>query len=525
MEKPMKGRSPIVRKCLCALVALLFVCTNAVAAEWFTLSPDGLLVPDQASIPTDPGLTVNRADETGVAVSVQLAGVVLDTRQHEAGAFTSVTWPESATLGEIGQPALPVMRRLIVVPDGATFALDVTAGQPVRVGLDAAGYPPMLDPLQAPVPKIPGAWENAPFDFDAAAYVIDALQPADRARVTELGIVRGHRLALLEVFPVAYNPSRGELVLWPQIEAVVTFRGGRLPSPAARPLPGLDGVLLNPPPMAARRDLGNYLIIVPTTYETDITAFVNAKTSRGYTVLIHVITPGTANTIIKGYIESLWGTADQPDYVLLVGDTDSIPKWTGQGSGSPDTDIQYACMDGSGDWYPDIPIGRFPVRSPEDLQAVIAKTILVEEQSFPDPEYTTRAVFMASQDNWPVSEGTHNYCIETYLDPAGFTTDKLYCHTYNATTQQVRDSFNGGRIYGIYSGHGSTYSWADGPPFSQSDVEGLWNDGLYRHRVLHRDLDPPGEQGRRHHLRLVGQQLLDRGRHSPEATLRRVLPG
>ncbi|MHC4615761.1 MAG: C25 family cysteine peptidase [Planctomycetota bacterium] len=475
----MKGRALIVRECLCALVALLFVCTNALAAEWFTLSPDGQLVPDQTSLPTDPGLAVNRADETGVAVSVQLAGVVLDARQHEAGAFTSVTWPESATLGEIGQPALPVMRRLLVVPNGATFALDVTAGQPMRVDLAAAGYPAMVDPLQAPVPKIPGAWENAPFDFDAAAYTIDALQPAERVQVTELGIVRGHRLALLEIRPVAYNPVRGQLVLWPQIEAAVSFANGRGVSEAARPLAPLGGVLLNPPAMAAARDLGNYLIVVPTTFESGITALVSAKINRGFNVLTHVIAPGTSNTVIKGYIESLWGTADQPDYILLVGDTNSIPAWTGQGTGSPDTDIQYACMDGSGDWYPDIPIGRFPVRTPEQLTDVITKTIFFEEGNYPDPEYLVRAVFMASEDNYQVSEGTHNYCIENYLDPAGFTSDKLYCHTYNATTQQVRDSFNDGRIYGIYSGHGGTYSWADGPPFSQSDVEGLWNDGLY----------------------------------------------
>ena len=475
----MKGRALTVRECLCALVALLFVCTNAVAAEWFTLSPDGQLVRDDTSLPNDPGLFVNRADEAGVAVSVQLAGVVLDARDLDAGAFTSVTWPESAILGEIGQPTLPVMRRLIVVPDEATFALDVTAGLPVRVDLAAAGYPGMVDPRQAPVPKIPGAWENAPFDFDAVAYAIDALQPAQRAQVTELGIVRGHRLALLEVFPVAYNAARGELVLWPQIEAEVSFQGGRPPSNAARPIPGLGEVLLNPPAMAAQRDVGNYLIVVPTTFESGITAFVNAKTNRGFTVMTHVIAPGTSNSVIKGYIESLWGTADQPDYILLVGDTNSIPAWTGQGTGSPDTDIQYACMDGSGDWYPDIPIGRFPVRSPEQLTDVITKTIFFEEGNYPDTEYLVRAVFMASQDNYPVSEGTHNYVIDNYMTPNGFTSDKLYCHTYNATTQQVRDSFNDGRIFGIYSGHGGTYSWADGPPFSQSDVEGLWNDGLY----------------------------------------------
>jgi hypothetical protein len=479
VEILMRRRALFVRVCLCALAALLFVCTNAVAAEWVTLSPDGQLVPDDPSLAAEPDLAVTRADETGVAVTARLEGVVLDARQVRAGAFTSVTWPESAPLGGIGQPVLPVVRRLIVVPDGATFTLEVAAGRPVRVDLAAAGYPGLVEPRQAPVPKIPGARENAPFDFDGAAYTIDALQPADRVQVTELGIVRGHRLALLEIRPVAYNPARGELVLWPQVDATVSFANARAANAAARALAPLGGVLLNPPELPARLDLGNYLIVVPTAFEPGISAFVNAKINRGFNVLTHVIAPGTANTTIKSYIQSLWGTADQPDYLLLVGDTDSIPHWTGGGIGTPATDIQYACMDGAGDWYPDIPIGRFPVRSPQQLADVIAKTLFFEEGNYPDPEYLVRAVFMASEDNYTVSEGTHNYCIHNYLDPAGFTSDKLYCHTYNATTQQVRDAFNDGRIYGIFSGHGSTTGWADGPPFSQGDVQGLWNDGLY----------------------------------------------
>jgi hypothetical protein len=168
---------------------------------------------------------------------------------------------------------------------------------------------------------------------------------------------------------------------------------------------------------------------------------------------------------------------------------------------------------------------------------VITKTIFFEEGNYPDTEYLVRAVFMASQDNYPVSEGTHNYVIDNYMTPNGFTSDKLYCHTYNATTQQVRDSFNDGRIFGIYSGHGGTYSWADGPPFSQSDVEALERRAVslrlqlrlhhrhvHRHGVLHGDLDPATGQGRRDDLRLIGQQLLDRGRHPGEEALRRHLP-
>jgi hypothetical protein len=479
MEVFMKGRALFVRDCLCALVALVFVCAPAGAAEWFVLTPDRQLAQDPVAPPVDPGLVVRRADETGVDVSVRLGGIVLDAVQHPAGWFTSVTWPESAPYGEIGQPSLPVTRKLIVVPDGAAIALDVRTSRPLRVNLAELGYPDLVEPRQAPVPKLPGARENAPFDFDAAAYAGDDLQPAERVQVTELGVMRGHRLALLEIHPVAYNPALGELMLWPRIEATVSFAGGRGLSPAARPLPSLGGELLNPPAMPAARDLGNYLIIVPTTYEDGIAGFVSAKTARGFNVLTHVIAPGTANTVIKSYIESLWGTAEQPDYILLVGDTNSIPEWTGGGTGSPDTDIQYACMDGAGDWYPDIPLGRFPVRSADQLADVISKTLFFEEANYPDTEYLARAVFMASEDNYPVSEGTHNYCIDNYLEPAGFACDKLYCHTYNATTQQVRDCFNNGRIYGIYSGHGATTYWADGPPFYQSDVQGLFNDGLY----------------------------------------------
>jgi hypothetical protein len=483
----MRRRALFVRECACALAALLFVCASAGAAEWFTLAPGHQLVRDHTSSPTGPGLAVVRADETGVALSVQLTGVVLDARQTRAGDFTTVSWPDSAILGQTGAPALPVMRKLIVVPDGATVSLDVWADRPLHVDLAAAGYQGVIGPRQAPVPKLPGARQNAPFDFDEAAYRLDALVPADRAEVIELGIVRGHRLALLEVRPVAYHAVRGELVLWPRIEVAVSFEGGRPAGHAAGTLPRLDGVLLNPPttppttppPMGAGRDTGNYLIVVPTTFEAAIGEFVDAKIARGFNVITHVIAPGTSNTTIKSFIESLWGTADRPDYLLLVGDTNSIPHWIGGGTGSPATDIQYACMDGPGDWFPDIPIGRFPVRSTGQLLDVIGKTLFFEEQNYPDPDYVLRAVFMASEDNYWVSEGTHNWVIDNYMDPNGFTSDKLYCHTYNATTQQVRDSFNDGRLYGIYSGHGSTYSWADGPPFYQSDVQGLFNDGLY----------------------------------------------
>ena len=182
-------------------------------------------------------------------------------------------------------------------------------------------------------------------------------------------------------------------------------------------------------------------------------------------------------------------------------------------------------MDGSTDWYPDLSVGRFPVDDTTELAHVIDKTVAFDDGELADPNYMFRAVFMASNDNYTVSEGTHNWVINNYMTPNGIESDKLYCHTYNATTQQVTNAFNNGRFYGIYSGHGATTYWADGPVFYQSNVRNLTNSGMYSfilsfacvtgtyndRRVLHRNVADRGGQRRRRCVGLFGQQLLDRG--------------
>ncbi|HDM67273.1 MAG TPA: PKD domain-containing protein, partial [Thermoplasmatales archaeon] len=56
---------------------------------------------------------------------------------------------------------------------------------------------------------------------------------------------------------------------------------------------------------------------------------------------------------------------------------------------------------------------------------------------------------------------------------------KLYTARYRATTEQIREAINSGRSLIIYSGHGSTTSWVDGPEFTQRDVRNLSNTNLY----------------------------------------------
>jgi len=162
---------------------------------------------------------------------------------------------------------------------------------------------------------------------------------------------------------------------------------------------------------------------------------------------------------------------------LLVGDTDRIPHFTGVGPENPATDLYYTTMDGDGDWYPEFPVGRFSVVNAAQLSGVIAKTIAYETSSVGD--WTNRVTFMAGDDNHTITEGTHDWVVDNYMDPLGYDSSKLYEHSYDATTQDVHDTFNSGTAMGIYSGHGDEYYWADGPRFDQSDVRGLLNTGKY----------------------------------------------
>ncbi|MBU0717761.1 MAG: hypothetical protein KJ749_05880, partial [Planctomycetes bacterium] len=461
-------------------VVLLLVHASAAGSSWVSVAGDGTVSVADTATATAPTLSVLQHNDAGIDAALVAHGFSLVPQATKGGEFVQVSWPEAPVTGEIGSPALPVVRELFVAPPGVEIQLSVTTGDATVVNSDTAGMSLLLLPVQPPIPKLPGARESAPFIFDDAAYAVDAGLLPDRASVQELGIVRGQRLFLLEVYPVDYNPVAKTLTFWPDIAVELDFVGEPGPNAAVIPFRRLQDIVLNPQPNAPRQRLGgNYLIVVASTFESDIASFAAAKSAQGYTVSTYSVPGGTSNSAIKSYITGLWGTPDAPDYILLVGDTNTIPHWTGGGEGSPATDIQYACMDGSSDWYPDIPFGRFPARTSTQLQAMVDKTLYYENGPLADPDYLKRAVFMASTDNYQISEGTHNYVINNYLEPNGYLVDKLYTVTYGATTQDVRNSFNDGRFYGIYSGHGGTYSWADGPVFSQSDVNNLTNADMY----------------------------------------------
>ena len=472
---------------LTAGVLLVAAPGSAAAGQWVAVAPDtgenALTV--KTPSPSCAEIVVHRADETGLDVSVGISGLQLALQATPGGEFLLVNWPDAAPFGQAGEPLLPVVRRLFIAPVGATISLEVDQGPSSIIDPSALGFVAPVVPRQPSADVSDQEGLAAPFHYDDAVYANDPASPAQRATITKLGIIRGRRLHLLEVRPVAYNPVSGTLTVWPRIDARISFQGGSPPQCGPGPMLPRSGVLLNPPDHI-RGGGNNYLIIVPSDFAgaAPLTQFTNAKTAAGFDVLSHTVSAGTSAAAIKTYISGLWGTADAPDYILLVGDTagesstsNTLPYFIGAGDRQAPTDLPYACMDGGGDWYSDIAIGRFPAASLAEIQIMVDKTLTVAGGVYSDPAYTRHAGFIAGQDADCGDEATHDWVISSYLDPRGFTSDRLYWRD-DVTTEDMFTSFNAGCTYVVYFGHSSYNHWWD-PSFDVDDVHNLVNDGLY----------------------------------------------
>ena len=444
----------------------------------------------------NPALDLLSANPQSIELQASLPGAQAETVWAGGQAFTRLSGEGYGFPTEVGHPELPVLRREVEVPFGAQVTIELVSAEYVDVSLAELGLHTIV-PMQPPPSKLAGA-EPPPFTLDTAAYTQAGFAPVSPLATGEAYITRGHRILLVEVWPIAYDPVAGTLRLYSQVVFRLRLAGSdmtltsdlaqRYASPAfdqslsRRVLNYNQGLAL---PEA--KGVG-YLIITADAYYDAILPLADLRQSRGFEVSVTRLSelPGTTAQDIQEYILNLYHYGVlPPSYVLLVGDTDTIPTWIGPRIETT-TDLYYATMDGEDDWHPDLHRGRFPVRSVEQTTVMVDKYLAYANLMGIEPWLKTVSLpATCDLTFYPVAEGTQNYVLETYTQPGGWTGtfpedpnlggDQLYCITYGAATQDLTDAFNQGRWAIIYSGHGEFTGWEMG--FDPTDVRNLTNYG------------------------------------------------
>ena len=426
------------------------------------------------------GLVTTQFSETGVSLELSAAAPRFESITVQGTELTRVNIAGAENLAETSLPALPVFRTWIEIPFGAEVVATVSNATIETISYDGAAVVPGIESVSKDRPR-----DSFTLSFDNDVYSAGSAYPESWVRVVYAGGMRGHNLALVEVTPLRWNASEGTFTYLSEANITLDFQGGdlaasyeqasRLSTPRYENI--LQSTISNYGTFGGGVDTGPapYLIIGHSDFvDTVMDDFVTHKESLGYTVtMVDLSVAGSTADAIRTYIQNAI-TNDGVEYVLLVGDSNYVPAGTAT-TYSDVTDLYYACLDDGG-WVPDAFLGRFSVTTAGECE-IMAQRVIDYETTVGVLDWVQNAMFIASVDNYNISEGTHNYCIDTYLEPLGYNSLTVYPNSGGNAAQAVT-GINAGLSMLTFSGHGSSTSWAD-MSFTQTYFNQLTNEGMF----------------------------------------------
>lgn len=396
---------------------------------------------------------------------------------------------------QIGNPNLPVLRKLIEIPQNAQAEIQVLYLDSIDYSLSNFGIYKALMPRLASTPKnqIPD------FILNDATYKTNEFLGESLISFDDLGSMRDSRIGRLSIAHFKYNAVENKIRIYTKVRIKVHFANAnifqtslvkaKLYSPYFNSLSNgainADAFAIAPLPntlFAAK-----YVIISDTMFRASLQEFVKWKQVKGFDVVVAYTSDtavGKTTSSIKNYLKNLYldgiATQSAPSFVLFVGDTAQIPVFTGVALNSHFTDLYYC--EYTNDEFPEVLYGRFSANTVSQLVPQIEKTIEYEKYLMADPSFLSSSILVAGIDNnfSPThANGQINYLSSNYFDAAHSITPKIYLYPTSAgNTSQIIQNFNQGAAIVNYTGHGLATGW-DNPSFSNNTVAGLTNAGKY----------------------------------------------
>ncbi|MCB5267672.1 MAG: C25 family cysteine peptidase [Candidatus Cloacimonetes bacterium] len=423
----------------------------------------------------------------------------LDRIQHneintKEGVWTMLGAENYTTTNTVGNPALPLMRKIISVPLGASVEYQLTNTIRRQISLEEQGvYYPIL-PYQEPVAKCEDP-NQLKFNVNRDFYNGSRSTTENMIQISELGMMRGERLFALDFVPVNYNPATKSLDIVVSTQVDIRFVNADHVSSATLKArtrsvvfeSALSSSIWNYP--ATRTTLLTYpigyVIITPQSFIPALQPFIDWKTREGYNVNVTTIESiGNSTSSIKSFMQNLWNSATPqnpaPSYLLIVGDVAQVAANSGS-TGSHPTDLNYVRLEGT-DYMPEMYFGRFSATTPAEVTNQVNKTLQHEQYSMPDDSYLQEAVLIAGMDSYYAQthgNGQINYATQNYFNAAhGINTHAYLYPNSGSNAANIRADVSAGAGYVNYTAHGGETNWSD-PSFTIPHINALQNQNKY----------------------------------------------
>ncbi len=319
------------------------------------------------------------------------------------------------SLQPVGHPDLPSLRRLVAVPAGATARVRVLRRSTVRIG-DVHVLPTQVDKEDV-VDDTPPEFQPKPFVRSAAAYRRSGPVPARNATLGARGRMRDLTVREVALALATYRARSRGLELVTALDVRVEFRGGRRTFGSGRALSEWElgyrslykaavvnagTALSNLGRVPTLPVCGVEMMIVHTPdLVTAATSLAANKTAAGVMAKRFQVAAGTSAATIRKLIRKQLTSNCQirPSWVVLLGDVDRIPTFERVSTDKPSvtihTDYPYGDLADDPvaydeDLVTDAVVGRLPVRTPAEAEAVVEK--LRRYDAGPGPSLRRRAL-------------------------------------------------------------------------------------------------------------------------------------
>ena len=430
----------------------------------------------------------NVTDE-GFTASFSFSSIDATDVTTEKGAFSYITMDGTYPAGNVGDPTLPTVNKLLAIPYGVSnLSVEVKSFSTKVYSLADYGIK-TLYPQQQPLRKDQKP-EEVPFAYNEKAYNAKGFVERPIALVQIQGTMRGIQIGALTVNPVQYDAATNSIRVYNDIEVEVRYSQydksasynefARTFSPyfanVYRQMFNWRDDVYDEHPDLWQNPV-HMLIIADRMFEECLQPWYSWKTTKGFYLNINYTDEiGTSAAAIRAFIQEEY-EKDAPTFLMIMGDKNQVAASATGSETHCVTDLQYSSVDG--DEFPDMYHSRFPAENVAQMTAMINKALEYEQYTMPDPSYLNNVLLIAGEDSgWGVTVGrpTIWYATNYYFNEEhGY--DQVHEYSHGVYTG-CYSWLNEGVGFANYTAHGSNTSWA-GPSFTVSDVNNLTNEHKY----------------------------------------------
>ncbi len=429
-----------------------------------------------------------------IIINYRLSELSIDTVLNNDGSFYRLMVLGHSLTTDPGKPELPVLSRLITIPEGSEYRITISDIKSSRIKPSRDRIEGILYPSQNGMTKQEKIGKPE-FVIDKKLYSGRDMISQDTVRIVPLGKIRGKQLSNLVISPVRYNPGSNFIEVITSMKIEITFSEGIRTSSKSG---STESALFN---QTLDKGTINYfpedlitgysdqpvemIILTDTIFKKYLEPFYRWKMQKGFKLDILYRgsdQAGVSYAELKESISKMYSSSSAnghpPEYLLIIGDAEKIPYF---GSGNI-TDLYYGEFDGNGDYLPDMFIGRIPANDTTAVKSIVKKILEYEKFQFADTnKFYSRALALSGKDASYANymNGQIKYAVTNYLTPANKISE---FHFYYPDGYTKKDSainlISKGLSFINYTGHGSSAGWLH-IDIKSPDIKKFSNSSMY----------------------------------------------